>query len=129
MTRGGSTAWPASRATLRAPGDAEIIPPSLVGVLEHLERRHAEALSPSSLVLRAGLPPVRFARLIKRIFRVTPSQLITQTRLAAASRLLQETTQSVADIALACGFYDHSAFTRAFRLATGVTPTEFRRAK
>lgn len=114
---------------LRAPGDAEIIPPSLVGVLEHLERRHAEALSLSSLALRAGLPPVRFARLIKRIFRVTPSQLITQTRLAAASRLLQETTQSVADIALACGFYDHSAFTRAFRLATGVTPTEFRRAK
>lgn len=98
-------------------------------MLEHLERRHAEALSPSSLALRAGLPPVRFARLIKRIFRVTPSQLITQTRLAAASRLLQETTQSVADIALACGFYDHSAFTRAFRLATGVTPTEFRRAK
>jgi len=25
-------------------------------------------------------------------------------------------------------FYDHSAFTRAFRSATGVTPTEYRRS-
>jgi AraC-like DNA-binding protein len=57
---------------------------------------------------------------------LTPSQLIAQTRLAAASRLLRETSKPVADIAHACGFYDHSAFTRAFRSATGLTPTQFR---
>jgi AraC-like DNA-binding protein len=74
----------------------------------------------------AGLPPVRFARLIKRIFRVTPNQLIIQTRLAAAARLLAETERSVADIAYACGFYDHSAMTRAFRSATNQTPSQFR---
>ena len=34
--------------------------------------------------------------------------------------------RAVADIAYECGFSDHSAFTRAFRAATGVTPTEFR---
>lgn len=111
---------------LRAPGDAEIIPPSLAGVLDHLERHFDEPVSPSALARKAGLPPVRFARLIKRIFRLTPGQLITQTRLAAASRLLQETSRPVAEIAHACGFYDHSAFTRAFRSATGVTPSEFR---
>jgi AraC-like DNA-binding protein len=32
----------------------------------------------------------------------------------------------VAEIALECGFYDHSAFTRAFRAVTSVTPTQFR---
>jgi AraC-like DNA-binding protein len=40
--------------------------------------------------------------------------------------MLEESDRSVADIALDCGFYDHSAFTRAFRSATGRTPTEFR---
>jgi AraC-like DNA-binding protein len=35
----------------------------------------------------------------------------------------------VAEIAHASGFYDHSAFTRAFRSATGLTPTAYREAK
>lgn len=111
---------------LRAPGDSEMIPGSLAATLEYLESNFSEPVSPAGLASRAGLSPVRFARLIKRIFRITPSQLITQTRLAAASELLAESDQAVADVALACGFYDHSAFTRAFRSATGETPSHFR---
>ena len=113
---------------LRAPGDREIIPASLASTLEYLENHCDDAISPGSLARLAGLPPVRFARLIKRIFRVTPNQLIIQTRLAAAARLLTETDRSVADIAYACGFYDHSAMTRAFHSATNQTPTQFRNA-
>ena len=45
---------------------------------------------------------------------------------AALARLLRETERDVAAIALECGFYDHSAFTRAFRSAMSATPTEFR---
>jgi PAS domain S-box-containing protein len=111
---------------LRAPGDKETIPASLVGTLDFLEAHYADPVAPAALARRAGLPLTRFERLIKRIFGLTPGQLITQTRLAAASRLLVETSQPVADIAHACGFYDHSAFTRAFRSATGLTPTQFR---
>jgi len=111
---------------LRAPGDLEIIPASLASTLEYLETHCDEHLSPHALAMRAGLSQVRFARLIKRIFRLTPNQLIIQTRLAAAARLLTETDRSVADIAYACGFYDHSAMTRAFRSATNQTPTQFR---
>jgi AraC-like DNA-binding protein len=111
---------------LRAPGDRDIIPARLAATLEHLETHYADAVSPSSLARHAGLPSVRFARLIKRIFRLTPHQLITQTRLAAASHLLRETNRSLAEIALDCGFYDHSAFTRAFRSATNLTPSQYR---
>lgn len=114
---------------LRAPGDRESIPATLAGTLEYLEAHFGENVSPASLAQRAGLSPIRFARLIKRIFRLTPSQLIAQTRLAAASRLLLETKQHVVEIAHTCGFYDHSAFTRAFRSATGMTPTQFRAAR
>ncbi len=111
---------------LRAPGDSEAIPEKLASTLEYLEAHYCDPMSPGSLARLSGLPPVRFARLIKRIFRLTPNQLITQTRLAAAARLLTETHRSVADIACACGFYDHSALTRAFRSATNLTPTQFR---
>jgi PAS domain S-box-containing protein len=114
---------------LRAPGDRETIPSSLAGTLEYLEAHCDEHFSPSSLARRAGLPPVRFARLIKRIFRITPNQLIMQTRIAAAARMLTETNRPVAEIAYDCGFYDHSAMTRAFRSATHLTPTQFRGLK
>ncbi|WP_448630011.1 helix-turn-helix domain-containing protein [Cellulomonas soli] len=33
----------------------------------------------------------------------------------------------VADIAVACGFYDQAALTRAFGRLTGQTPAQFRR--
>jgi PAS domain S-box-containing protein len=111
---------------LRAPDDRETIPASLASTLEYLETHCDEPISPGSLAALAGLPAVRFARLIKRIFRLTPNQLIMQTRLAAAARLLVETNRSIAEIAVSCGFYDHSAMTRAFRSATNLTPSQFR---
>jgi PAS domain S-box-containing protein len=114
---------------LSAPEDPARIPPGLAKALESLEKRYQDSVTPASLARQADLSQVRFARLIKRIFRMTPSQLITQTRLAAATRLLADSTSAIADVAHACGFYDHSSFTRAFHSATGMTPSEFRRRK
>jgi AraC-like DNA-binding protein len=111
---------------LRGHQDVQDLPAGITAALEHLEKHVGDTLSPAILARVARLPAPRFARHIKRIFRLTPMQLITNARLAAASRLLCESRQSVADIALACGFCDHSAFTRAFRLATSMTPTAFR---
>ncbi|HEY5911927.1 MAG TPA: AraC family transcriptional regulator [Verrucomicrobiae bacterium] len=114
---------------LRAPGDREIIPASLAGTLEYLETHFEAQLSPHLLAERAGLPAVRFARLIKRIFRLTPNQMIMQTRVSAAAQLLADTDRSISEIAVTCGFYDHSALTKAFRSATSLTPTQFRRLR
>jgi len=111
---------------LRTPGNRETIPASLAATMEYLDTHYADPISPASLARHAKLSNVRFARLIKRIFRLPPHQLIVQTRLNAAARLLAETDISVARIAIDCGFYDHSAFTRAFRAITDMTPTEFR---
>ncbi len=111
---------------VRAPIETRDIPVEFAAALDQFENHVAASVTPSALARRAQLAPHRFARLMKRFFGLTPSQFIAKTRIAAASRLLRETDQSVADIALACGFYDHSAFTRTFRALTGVTPTRFR---
>jgi PAS domain S-box-containing protein len=111
---------------VRSPVATQDIPSGVAAALAQLERGYADAVTPRALAATAKLPPARFARIIKRIFGITPIQMITKTRIAAASRLLRETSRSVAEIALECGFYDHSAFTRAFRAVTGVTPTQFR---
>ena len=111
---------------VRAPIPSRDIQPEIAAALLHLETSYAEPLSPSRLARIAKMPAARFVRIIKRIFGLTPVQLITKTRIAAGSQSLRDTDRAVADIAYECGFSDHSAFTRAFRAATGVTPTEFR---
>lgn len=110
---------------IRAPGDRSKIPASLLPSLEKLEEDLQQ--TPASLAKSAGLSSVRFARLIRRIFRLTPSQLITQARLATASEMLRNGDASIIEVANACGFSDQSAFTRAFRGATGLTPTQYRK--
>ncbi len=111
---------------IRTPIEADEIPVGFAAALEQCEASPGGPATPSSLARQARLSPQRFARLMKRFLGLTPGQFIAKTRIAAASRLLRETDSSVAEIALACGFYDHSAFTRAFRGTTGVTPSRFR---
>jgi AraC-like DNA-binding protein len=112
---------------LAAPVSREDVSPEVARVLRYLESAYEDPVSPSSLARKAGITAARFARIIKRIHGISPMQLITKTRITVGCRLLRETDASVAQIALDCGFADHSAFTRAFRAVTGMSPTEHRR--
>ena len=111
---------------VRAAIRTDEIPVKVAAALNHFETHLSDAITPASLARRAGLKPHRFARFMKRFFGLTPSQFIARARITAASGLLRETDKSVAQIALSCGFYDHSAFTRAFRKVTGTTPSRLR---
>ena len=59
---------------------------------------------------------------------MTPGQLILQTRIDAAKKLLEETSASLAEIAQAVGFPDVSYFCQRFKLVCGETPKEYRRS-
>lgn len=112
---------------LTAPLSREEVAPEVAQALQYLERSFDGPVSPSSLARKAGMSAARFARIIKRIRGISPMQLITQTRITAGTRMLRETDAGIAEIALECGFADHSAFTRAFRAVTGMSPSECRR--
>ena len=111
---------------LREPVPMADVPADLALALDAFERDFGEPASTSLLARRAGMSAARFARVMKRIFGVTPTQYISRTRIDAASRMLRTSDGSIAEIAHACGFGDHSAFTRAFRTAMGLTPTQYR---
>ncbi len=107
---------------------AKLIPASLVAAVEFLREEFGRETNVEALARRALMTPVKFSRMVKRIFHVTPSQLILQTRLQHATRQLRETKQGVAEIAHGCGFYDHSTFCRHFKRATGMAPQAYRDA-
>ncbi len=106
--------------------DTYEIPQGFAAAMEEFEGALSAEVTPKWLADKAGLTPQRLARKTKRLFGLTPGQLITRIRITAACRMLTETSQSVIEIALACGFVNHSAFSRTFRSVTGVPPSRFR---
>jgi transcriptional regulator GlxA family with amidase domain len=66
-----------------------------------------------------------------RIFRVrlkmTAYSFVEQVRLHHAMESLKKGTTGITQIAIDCGFYDHSAFVKRFKKFTGTTPLHYRR--
>lgn len=126
---GGVTGLVGISRDVRHPGETAEVPAAMSQALDWLKSHFHEPVSASSLAAQAGMAPGRFARISKRLLGLSPQQLIHQTRLQTATSLLESTAQSVAEIAAACGFTDHSAFTRAFKSALGHTPTQHRQRR
>ena len=59
----------------------------------------------------------------------TFQSIATQARRDAAESLLATTSHPIADVAFLTGFSDQTAFTRAFKRWTGVSPSHWRAAQ
>jgi AraC-like DNA-binding protein len=98
----------------------------LAAVLDHTQREFGTQLRVEDLARIAGLSIYQLNRRLRLLFGITASQLVTKTRIDAASAMLRESANSVADIAHASGYFDQSAFSRVFRRTVGVTPQQYR---
>ena len=96
--------------------------------VRRIQTKYDQPLRVKELARRAGLSAYQFEQRIRKIFQLTAGQLIQKTRMEAAVQRLRETDDAIATVALDCGYSDQSAFTRQFRQATGVSPTQYRRA-
>ncbi|WP_309570810.1 helix-turn-helix domain-containing protein, partial [Deinococcus sp.] len=99
---------------------------ALAVAVARLHDGYSSPLGVSDLAHTAGLSVSAFERQTRRVYGLTPTQLLTRVRVDAATTLLRDTELPVARIAVECGYFDHSAFTRAFRAAVGLTPRAYR---
>ncbi len=95
---------------------------------QYIEAHYAEPLDADGLARALHVGKTKLYDLCRRRYRMTPMQLVTQTRIATAKELLRTTRESVRAIALAVGYADQNYFTKVFRKAVGVTPHEWRSA-
>lgn len=100
--------------------------PRLARVLDYLQEHYGERVRVDTLAGLAGLSVAQLERHFRRVFQLTPQQALTRYRIDAAMQLLLG-SDSIADVGLACGFTDQSAFARKFRSIVGVTPREYRK--
>lgn len=111
---------------LQSPGDGTQDFAELAAVLDQTRRSFGTQLKVDDLAATAGLSVYQLNRRLRRLFGITASQLVTKSRIDAASAMLRDGTQSVGDIAHRCGYFDQSAFSRVFRRTVGLTPLQYR---
>jgi AraC family transcriptional regulator, alkane utilization regulator len=88
----------------------------------HPERRWTVA----SLAAAAHLSRTAFARRFAEATGVAPLTYLTRHRMQLATRLLQTSNLTVAEVAARVGFGSTAAFSRAYRRATGQAPSALR---
>ena len=94
--------------------------------LRHLHTRFREPIETKELAALTHLSERQFTRLFKKLLGEPPMRYLIRQRIRAACQDLITTDHTAGAIALECGFYDQSAFTRMFRLHTGVTTARYR---
>lgn len=115
----------------RGPGIKRLAPRGKLGpaqlraAVELAHDRLGEGLSTDDLAGVAGYSPFQFSRMFKATTGLAPHQFVMRLRLERARRLLLNGVKGVAEIAIACGFYDQAHLTNAFRRAYGRTPAAF----
>lgn len=95
-------------------------------IISLMTRRLHEHVSNAEMARAAGMSPRAFERSFQREYGLPPQQYLKRLRIQTACRLLVDTRESIAAIALRCGFSDQSHLTREFRRVTGLTPGSYR---
>ena len=95
-------------------------------VKNYIAQNYTEEIRLNTLADIAGMSPSAFSRFFKSHTGRTLSEYIIEQRLGYASRMLVDTSNSVAEICYACGFNNLSNFNRIFKKKKNCSPTEFR---
>jgi AraC family transcriptional regulator len=104
-------------------------PAALRRVQLFVEANLQQTIHLADLAGRAGLSLHHFARAFRTSAGITPRAFIEQRRIARARQLIDESRQSLAEIALETGFGTQSRLTTTFRRHTGFTPSAYRRGR
>lgn len=97
----------------------------LQSAVAHMQANFGVPLRIQELANIAGVSVAQLERLFKRVFLLSPHQMLTKLRIEEAMRLLQ-TNMNIAEIGQACGFSDQSAFSRQFKASVSITPRDYR---
>jgi transcriptional regulator GlxA family with amidase domain len=107
-------------------GHVEGTAPGFGPALAHMRAHFHHEITNRRLASVSNMSVRAFERRFRAAFQLTPQKFLRKLRLRIASRALMHTNESLAKIALKCGFADQSHFSREFRRQFGRTPGEYR---
>lgn len=101
--------------------------PKLLAVVQQMQDTLETPMSRAELAFGVGLSTRQLERLFRKYLHKTPTRFYLELRLERARLLLRQTSMSVLDVALACGFVSASHFSKCYREHFARRPGEERR--
>lgn len=86
----------------------------------------SSSISVADIARECGMSTRHTARIFKEATGVSLGDFVARSRIALAKELLASDQVRIKEVSWRCGFRSTSAFSAAFRSATGATPREFR---
>ena len=99
----------------------------LLPAINHMSRDYSEKTTVAELASMCGFSESHFMRVFKQRMRMSSQQFLEQVRMFHAIDAIKGSHRSISEIAIDCGFYDHSSFVKRFKRFTGTTPLRYRR--
>lgn len=94
-------------------------------VLDRIAFEFAQPLTIAQLAATEGKQPLQFLREFTQLVGMTPHAFIVETRVQAARAMLRAGNESLAAVALDCGFSHQSHMGTAFRKLLRQTPRQY----
>lgn len=99
----------------------------LVAIAQNkIEANYQEAATIEELIKDIPSSRRNIVRRFKQITGITPIEYLQQTRIEAAKKLLEKTSQQMNEIIYSSGYNDPKAFRKVFKKSVGMTPTQYR---
>ncbi|NQZ56941.1 MAG: AraC family transcriptional regulator [Lentisphaeraceae bacterium] len=95
-------------------------------IIAYIRENLQKSITVGELAEKACLSVSALERQFKKRFKMPPLQYVKRLRLNMACELLMTTDDSISDIALNCGFCDHSYMTKQFTERIGMSPRQYR---
>ena len=102
---------------------------SVAAAMEIMRAEFRSDLSIEEIADRLAVSSSHLSRLFSAELGQPPSAYLTDVRIRHATELLEQGDLSIKEIAAQCGYRDPNYFSRAFRTATGQSPSDFSRTR
>ena len=96
---------------------------------DYIDQNISQKFTLASLSSMLHCSTVTLTEHFRRDYNITINQYITNKRMERAEEFLLETEDSIADIAVCCGYTDVEYFSRAFKRYHSISPSNYRKQK
>ncbi len=99
----------------------------LAPAIRFIDENYATTFSMKDVAEMSGLSTSQFNYRFRAVLRMSPTEYVLSRRIQDAREQLTGTSQTIAQIGCAVGFFDQSHFTKRFHRFTGMTPLAYRK--
>ncbi len=99
----------------------------LLPAIECMSKNYSRNVAVSELARLCGYSERHFMRIFIRRMKMSAHKFLEQVRMFHAINAIKHSNLPIAEIAIDCGFYDHSSFVKAFKRFVETTPLQYRR--